>query len=152
MTIDDLLREAPETLRQIFARNGIKAPVTKENVTNAVLVVPAVKAELQAKFSGFMGVNDNYDETEFDGLVGKKALAKTPEQKAARNAKIKALIEKGVSTVKGLKSGASQQVVTEEEKPKEKSSKILGLESWLFYSIITILALVIIFIIVKAVK
>lgn len=150
MNIEDLIREAPETLRQIFARNGIKAPVTKENVSNAILVVPAVKEQLQAKFSGFMGENDRYDENDFDDFGKKTKL--TPEQKAARQEKVKALIQKGVDTVKSVKSGQGSKEVVKEEEVKVKPSKIAGLEPWLFYSIATIIALVIIFIIVKAVK
>lgn len=157
--IQDLINNGREALEQIFAKNGVKAPVTVDNVTNALIAVPGVKADVAAKFEGFGG---SENEDSYDDLFGKKiakGAKKTPEEKAARNEKIKGLFNKGlnaINTAKGVKDSLStgSQNVAEPE-PEEKSKapkKIFGLDAWIFWGIMALIFLIVVFIIVKVVK
>lgn len=156
-SISELIEHGREALTQIFEDNGIKAPVTTKNVTNAIVAMPEVKAAIVAKFEGFEGFSDE----ETDSLFGRKLLKgkKTPEEKAARNEKIKGALNKALNianTVKSvsssLKQNNTQTESVEDTSVSKDSKKILGLEAWMFWAGLVIVLLIITFILVKAFK
>lgn len=128
MNLQKLITDGYDTLRSIFDRNGLKnVPLTERNLSNAISVMPNVKAEIINSFNSYEG---------FDKKINKEKFIKTATDTVA-----------AIKAVKAAKQAKEELPIKE-----EKKVEIFGLNPYLFWSIVTIILLVIILIAVKTLK
>lgn len=154
--MEKFIEDNRAALTGLFSKFGIDAPVTKENVSNALKAFPEMANVIRNTFDGFDSSGDsNNDEDNFERVTG-KTKAEKDAKKAKRKETFKKLVNTGQTILSKANEMKNKNTPTEnpvtEPTTKAEPKKILGVNSWLFWSVLVIVLLIIIFIVVKQIK